>query len=267
MDFHLDTLLNLPNIVAESYSSTLDAIVVKLQLVNAGINCPNCNEYICHVHQTRPILVRDLSVFGQVVYLKVPRRQLGETHAEETSARFHPQFYCSSCKTSPTELLSWLSKKQRQTNRYQEYIYEKVKELTVKQVSENEKMCVAGHPRRSEDAVQDIFHKVAQFKKKRMLSCAFVSRRFSATLQDWGLPTRLSLDEFARRKGKGQFATILTDLDKSSLLEVIDSHKSEDIITVLKQQPLAMREGVKEVCVLLIEQLVGLQRESTQESN
>jgi transposase len=141
MDFHLDTLLNLPNIVADSYSTTLDAIVVKLQLVNAGINCPNCNEYISHVHQTRPVLVRDLSVFGQVVYLKVPRRQ----------------FYCSNCKTSPTELLSWVNKKQRQTNRYQEYIYEKVKELTVKQVSENEKM--------SEDAVQDIFHKVAQLKK------------------------------------------------------------------------------------------------------
>ena len=116
----------------------------------AGINCPNCNEYISHVHQTRPVLVRDLSVFGQVVYLKVPRRQ----------------FYCFSCKTSPTEILSWLNKKQRQTNRYQEYIYEKVKELTVKQVS------VAGDPQRSEnekmseDAVQDIFHKVAQFKKK-----------------------------------------------------------------------------------------------------
>ena len=41
----------------------------------------------------------------------------------------------------------------------------------------------------------------------------------------------------------------MTDLDKSSLLEVIDSHKSEDIITVLKQQPSAMREGVEEVCV------------------
>ena len=59
----------------------------------------------------------------------------------------------------------------------------------------------------------------------------------------------MSLDEFARRKGQGKFATILTDLDKSSLLEVIDSHKSDDIITVLKQQPLAMREGVEEVCV------------------
>jgi transposase len=60
---------------------------------------------------------------------------------------------------------------------------------------------------------------------------------------------RLSLDEFARRKGQGNFATILTDLDTSSLLEVIDSHKSDDIIAVLKQQPLAMREGVAEVCV------------------
>ena len=137
---------------------TLDAIVVKLQLVNAGINCPNCTEYISQVHQTRSVLVRDLSIFGQVVYLRVPRRQ----------------FYCSTCKKSPTEPLLWTNRKQRQTNRYQEYIYERVsvagdpprKELTVKQVSENEKMCVAGEPRRSEDAVQDIFHKVASSEKK-----------------------------------------------------------------------------------------------------
>ena len=141
---------------------TLDAIVVKLQLVNAGINCPNCTEYISQVHQTRSVLVRDLSIFGQVVYLKVPRRQ----------------FYCSTCKKSPTEPLLWTNRKQRQTNRYQEYIYERVsvagdpprKELTVKQVSENEKMCVAGEPRRSEDAVQDIFHKVASSKKKLGIS-------------------------------------------------------------------------------------------------
>ena len=115
---------------------TLDAIVVKLQLVNAGINCPNRSDYISQIHQTRSVLVRDLSIFGQVVYLKVPRRQ----------------FYCSTCKKSPTEPLLWVNRKQRQTNRYQEYIYEK--------------MCVAGEPRRSEDAVQDIFHKVASSKKK-----------------------------------------------------------------------------------------------------
>ena len=110
---------------------------------------------ISQVHQTRSVLFIDLSIFGQVVYLKVPRSQ----------------FYCSTCKNSPTEPLLWVNRKQRQTNRYQEYIYERVsvagdpprKELTVKQVSGNEKM--------SEDAVQDIFHKVASSKKS---GCALV---------------------------------------------------------------------------------------------
>ena len=63
------------------------------------------------------------------------------------------------------------------------------------------------------------------------------------------MPKRLSLNEFSRRKGKGNFATTVTDLDKSSLLEVIDSHKSDDIITVLKQQPQNIREQVEEVSV------------------
>ena len=43
--------------------------------------------------------------------------------------------------------------------------------MTVKQVSENERMRVAGDPPRSEDAIQDIFHKVAQSKKS---GCALV---------------------------------------------------------------------------------------------
>jgi transposase len=38
-------------------------------------------------------------------------------------------------------------------------------------------------------------------------------------------------------------------LDNSSLLEVIDSHKSDDIIAVLKQQPQIVRDSVEEVCV------------------
>jgi transposase len=41
--------------------------------------------------------------------------------------------------------------------------------------------------------------------------------------------------------------TVVSDLDKSSLLEVIDSHKSDEIIEVLKRQPHEVRENVKEV--------------------
>ncbi len=63
------------------------------------------------------------------------------------------------------------------------------------------------------------------------------------------MPERLSLDEISKEKGKRKFVTVVSDLDKSSLLEVIDSHKSEEIIEALKKKPLKLRENVKEVSV------------------
>jgi transposase len=87
MDFHLDALLNLPNVTVFSYASELDFIILNLQLISDVIDCPNCHHYTDTLHQVRPILVRDLSIFGRLVYLKVPRRQ----------------FYCSHCQKSPTE--------------------------------------------------------------------------------------------------------------------------------------------------------------------
>jgi transposase len=59
----------------------------------------------------------------------------------------------------------------------------------------------------------------------------------------------LSLDEFSRQKGNRKFVTAVSDLDRGSLLEVINSHKSEEIIEVLKQQPQTLREQVQEVSV------------------
>ena len=62
MDFHLDTLLGLPNATVFSYASELDFIILKLQLIGDGINCFNCNYYTDTVHQTRPILIRDVRI-------------------------------------------------------------------------------------------------------------------------------------------------------------------------------------------------------------
>ena len=102
MDFNLDTLLNLPNVTVFNYSKELAFIILNLNLINEGITCPHGNNYTDIVHQTRPILLRDLSIFGRLVYLKVPRRQ----------------FYYCECKKSPTESFVWLNNHQRQTNRY-----------------------------------------------------------------------------------------------------------------------------------------------------
>jgi len=93
MDFNLDILLNLPNVTLFNYSKELEFIILNLNLINEGITSPHCNNYTGIVHQTRPILVRDLSIFGRLVYLKVPRRQ----------------FYCCECKKSATESFVWLN--------------------------------------------------------------------------------------------------------------------------------------------------------------
>lgn len=117
-------------------------IVLKLDFLNEGITCPHCQNYLDDIHQTRSILVRDLGIFGQVVYLNLPRRQ----------------FYCRHCKKYPTEPLDIGSKRRNYTIRYEEYIYEKVKELTVEQVSRNEQL--------SPEQVKNIFSRKAVQKKR-----------------------------------------------------------------------------------------------------
>ena len=71
MDFHLDSLLNLPNVTVLSCQQQEGLIFLSLDFLNEGILCPNCQTYTDNLHQTRPILVRDLSIVEQGVYLKV----------------------------------------------------------------------------------------------------------------------------------------------------------------------------------------------------
>ena len=69
MDFHLDSLLNLPNVTVFTCSQKEGFIILQLDFLNAGIYCPHCQNYTDTLHQNRPILVRDLSICGLFVYL------------------------------------------------------------------------------------------------------------------------------------------------------------------------------------------------------
>jgi transposase len=137
MDIHLNSLLNLSNAIVFTCYQESDFICLHLQLTNEGIICPHCQNYTDNLHDTSQILVRDLSIFGQLVYRKVPRRK----------------FYCKQCQRYPTEGLDWMEKRRGFTIRYESYIYEQVKRLTVAQVSEQEQL--------SPDQVQRIFSRRA----------------------------------------------------------------------------------------------------------
>lgn len=51
------------------------------------------------------------------------------------------------------------------------------------------------------------------------------------------------------RKGQQDFVTVVSDIERGQLIEVIDSHKQKDIIASLREQPLELREAVEEVSV------------------
>ncbi|MEP6521551.1 ISL3 family transposase [Microcoleus vaginatus DQ-U2] len=51
------------------------------------------------------------------------------------------------------------------------------------------------------------------------------------------------------RQGKGSFVTVVSDIEGGNLIEMIDSHRQQDIVEVLMRQPLKVREQVEEVSV------------------
>jgi len=51
------------------------------------------------------------------------------------------------------------------------------------------------------------------------------------------------------RKGQGNFLTVVSDISEGNLIEMIDSHRLDEIIEVLMRQPIEVREQVEEVSV------------------
>jgi transposase len=141
MDIHLDTLLKLPNATVESCTQQDKEVYLKLRLLNQEASCPHCKQLSSELHQDRPILIRDLSIFGQAAYLKVPRRQ----------------FYCCDCQGYFTESLTFMDAGRQYTRRYEEHIYQQVQLSTIEQVSRVEQL--------SFERIQGIFkHQYAQKK-------------------------------------------------------------------------------------------------------
>ena len=140
-------------------------------------------------------------MFGRPVYLKVPRRQ----------------FYCPNCQRYPTEKIDFLDIKRRHTQRYEQNIYERVKQSSMEQIGREEEL--------SYDEIKGIFEQVNKKKKP-----------------NWKQVKRISLDEISMRKGQGNFVTVVSDISEGNLIEMIDSHRLEEIIKVLMTQAIEVRE-------------------------
>ncbi len=127
MDIYLDILLDFRYITVVGCREVDGKAILKLRCLNESIQCPHCGVTLEKINQTEEMLVRDLPVFGKPVYLQVPRRQ----------------FHCLSCQKFCTERLEFVSPKHHHTKRYEQSIYEQVKQSSLEEVSRVEGIGIA----------------------------------------------------------------------------------------------------------------------------
>ena len=60
----------------------------------------------------------------------------------------------------------------------------------------------------------------------------FQSSAKTSKKPSWGAVKPLSIDEISMRKGHQNFVTVVSDIDQSQLIEVIDSHEQQGIMEV-----------------------------------
>ena len=105
-------------------------------------SCPDCGQVSSQVHdESEAQMIRDLSIAERQCYLVYRARR----------------FKCEHCKKTFIERVEWKRPNVSYTERYERYIYQRVRRESVSQVAQDEGL--------SEEAVQGIFE--YQAKKRR----------------------------------------------------------------------------------------------------
>lgn len=157
--------------------------------------CPCCLKKCKKVNQHQVREVRDLSILGKEVYLQLISRQ----------------FICESCNRYFYEQFEFVGKNQQMSKRLEAYLYQCCQDSSFKTVSIRENVLW--------DVLQSIFEKhsksVLTYLQKKLIK-------------------RIGIDEIAYRKGKKDYATVITDLDTSEVIDVLDFRTKEELISYFK---------------------------------
>ena len=202
-------LLKLDGIRVEDYCNLGEEIVLTVEAETNSAICPRCGQTSKNTHENHFHLARDLNFGERKVLLKYNRRQ----------------FKCHECKKPFSEKLDFIGERRRSTDRFAEMI--------VKQVIHSDTHNVAKNNGLTDDEVWSMVEYVSQKKWSLELS---------------GLK-RLGIDEIALKKGQGDYVTVLVDLDKKELIDLVKSRQHKDIKEVLKSWGSEVLSQIEEVSI------------------
>jgi transposase len=169
-------------------------------------HCPCCLKKCNTVNQHQLREIRDLSILGREVYLRIVSRQ----------------FICKTCNRYFYEQFEFVGKNQQMSKRLEAYLYQCCHDSSFKAVAIRENILW--------DVLQNIFDKysksVVNYLAKKVIK-------------------RIGIDEIAYRKGKKDYATVITDLDTSEVIDVLDFRTKEGLIAYFKAKGKVFCETVE----------------------
>ena len=171
--------------------------------------CPHCLKKRPVVHQTYERQIRDLPITGKGVYLHLSQRQ----------------FYCPDCDRRFNERFNFVAPQGAMTCRYERYVYECCKASTIQQVSAQENLVWS--------TVNEICQRgVRQELQERPLSKV----------------KAVGMDEFAIKKGHRDYATVIVDLERVEIVDILEYREQAKLIEYFKNKGTAWCEGIDVFC-------------------
>jgi transposase len=199
-------LLGFPEMIVTKIEIDKRKIRLDIESNLSDKHCPCCLKKcnIVNQHQVREI--RDLSILGKEVYLRVLSRQ----------------FICKICNRYFYEQFEFVGKNQQMSKRLEAYLYQCCKDSSFKEVAVRENVLW--------DVLQNIFEK---YSKTVLI---YLAKK---------VVKRIGIDEIAYRKGKKDYATVITDLDTSEVIDVLDFRTKEGLIAYFKSKGKLFCEAIQ----------------------
>jgi transposase len=210
MQDHATRLVGLDGLVVTGVQRTGEQLDLQVELLARAADCPCCGGSELRVKERPRVRVRDLPIAGTLTRLVWRKRR----------------YCCSECGRTFSETHEQLPARQRVTARFRERLAERV----VDGAAHAE---VAREERTTRYQVARAFADLAGGLQAR---------------DDDPRPRRLSLDEAHHRRGH-ELATVVSDLDRRCVIEVLDGRDRRTVERWLSALPAEVRAGVEVVSI------------------
>jgi len=223
LEIAFQQILNLNELIVTSVTMSETRIDIECCSAFEEAICPSCLKKQKSVNQTYTREVRDLAISEKKVFLHITERQ----------------FYCSDCDRYFMERFSFVDKNEHFTERYQKRIFQQIKQCSISQVI----------------VIEDICWKTANAIFERQSDKQLIGN------ENFRQVKFIGLDEFSLKKGHKDFATVVVDLERYSVITVLPYREKDKLVKYFQSKGKDWCSGVELFCSDMWDGFVNMAKE------